>query len=126
MSRTTGKEALPFHGNGQDGRYDHTKGYEQLPAWSYNRPWASNEERLTTQALASALADAPTVQEMVRPPLPQVTLFPPKFGYRTRELGLDDVVNVNEIYATPVPNNFGGSVSGYEGASRNAMGAGSW
>jgi len=126
VSQRTGKEPLPFHSNGTDGRYDHTKGAEQLPDWSYTRPWATNEERLTSQAVAAALADAPTVQDMIRPPLPQVNLFPPRFGYRTRQLGIKDVINVDEIYATPVPTNFGGSQSGYEGTSRNAMGSSSW
>jgi len=123
---STSPGPLPFHSNGQDGRYDHTHQAEQLPDWSYTRPWATNEERLTSQAVAAALADAPTVQDLIRPPLPQVRLFPPRYGYRVRELGLDDIVDINEIYKAVPPSNFGGSQSGYEGTSRNAWGSGSW
>ena len=115
---------VPLRGTGQDGRYDHTKPAEQLPSWSYNRPWQSNEERLTTQAVAMALASAPEVQDTVRPPLPQVNLFPPRFGYRSRVLGIGDVVDVDELFKAP-PNS-AGTEAGYTGASRNAMGSGSW
>lgn len=116
---------VPLRGNGADARYDHTKPSEQLPDWSYNRPWATNEERLTTQAISMALADAPTVQELVRPPLPQVNPFPPRYGYRTRQLGINDIVDVDEIYATPVSFN-GGISGGLQGTSRNSQGTGSW
>ncbi len=123
----TDQNALPFRSAGYDGRYDHTHQAEQLPEWSYTRPWATNEERLTSQALTAALMDAPTVQDTIRPPLPQVNLFPPRYGYRTRQLGIDDIVDINEIYDSPVPNNFGGGVSGgLQGTSRNSMGSGSW
>jgi hypothetical protein len=127
MTQRAKEMPLPFHSNGQDGRYDHTKPSEQLPDWSYTRPWATNEERLTSQALSSALMDAPTVQDTIRPPLPQVNPFPPRYGYRSRQLGIDDIVDINEIYNTPVANNFGGGISGgMQGTTRNSQGTGSW
>ena len=72
--------------------------YGQRP-WSTNRPWiadgkaayppqayigpfASNQERLLTQSLEVANMTAAEIQEYVRPPLPQVEMFPPRFGYK--------------------------------------------
>lgn len=116
----------PLRGPGNDGRYDHMKPDDRLPAWSNARPWASKEEQFTTQAVAVALASSPEVQDTVRPPLPQVDLFPPRFGYRSAQLGINEIVEVNEIYNAPSPSNFGGSVAGYQGAARNAWNSGSW
>lgn len=117
---------VPLRGPGNDGRYDHTKMSERLPMWSASRPWGSKEEQIREQAVAYALASAPEVQDTVRPPLPQVDPFPPRFGYRNRQFGVEEVINVAEIHKAPSPSNFGGSVAGYTGASRNASGTGSW
>lgn len=80
-------------------------------------PWASNEERLVTAALM-AVAGVPGeyIALNTRPPLRQVVLFPPKFGYRTDEFGIDDVANVNDVYPGARVD-FSGSVSGYSGSS---------
>jgi hypothetical protein len=117
---------VPLRGAGTDGRYDHMKPDDRLPSWSNARPWATKEEQLTTQAVAVALASAPEVQDTVRPPLPQVNLFPPRFGYRSTQLGINEVVDVNEIYHTPSAANFSGTVAGYQGSARNSWGSGSW
>lgn len=117
---------VPLRGSGNDGRYDHTKPDERLPSWSSSRPWGSKEEEFTTQAIQAAIASGPELQDMIRPPLPQVNLFPPRFGYRTAELGVNEVVDVNEIYRTPPASNFSGSPAGYTGTGRNAWGSGSW
>lgn len=116
---------LPLQGPGNDGRYDHMKPDDRLPMWSSARPWGSKEEAYLTQAVQIALASAPEVQDTVRPPLPQVNPFPPRFGYRSAQLGINEVVEVNEIFNAPSPSNFGGSVAGYQGSSRNAWGS-SW
>lgn len=117
---------VPLRGAGNDGRYDHMKPDDRLPSWSYSRPWATKEEQLTTQAIQVALASAPEVQDMIRPPLPQVDPFPPRFGYRSHQLGIEEVVNVGSIYGATPPSNFGGSVAGYQGTARNAWNGGSW
>lgn len=122
---TTGFQVGVFS-SGMDGRYDHTHPWDNLPSWSYGRPWATKEEQLTTQAIQMALASAPEVQDTVRPPLPQVNLFPPRFGYRTRQLGLEDVINVDELYNAPAPENFGGGVAGYGGSDRFGWGQAAW
>lgn len=92
-----------------DGQYD------------YSRPWQTNEERLTSQAL-QAVAQLPAeVIQQIRPPLPRVQLFPPKFGYRVDAFGIRDVVNVNTIYPG-ARTDYSGSNSGYQGTSFPALG----
>jgi hypothetical protein len=115
-------DIVPVRGTGRDGRYDHTKPQDKLPSWSYDRPWASHEEHLTTQALAVALMPGQEVADSVRPPLPQVIAFRPKFGYRTRALGIEDMIDINTEYA-PNFNDYSGTPAGYQGASRNAQGS---
>jgi hypothetical protein len=104
-----------------DGMYNY-KPWDQPPAWQYLRPWASNEERLTQQAIEAAMIPAEELTDMVRPPLSQVQLFPPRFGYRTRTIGIDDIMDVDRNYAAPVPN-FAGGPAGYSGTSRNSLGS---
>ena len=108
-----------------DGRYDHTKPWNKMPPWSQDRPFASNEERLTTAALNVALIPGAELSAMVRPPLPQVQLFPPRFGYRTRELSLTDILTDTPAVTFP-SQNYSGGPGGYEGTSRNSQGTGTW
>ncbi len=94
--------------------------YAQKPwadPYAQRAPWQSNEERLVSDALI-AVTGVPGefIALNTRPPLRQVILFPPKFGYRTDEFGIDDVARVDEVY----PNarvDYSGSVSGFRGSS---------
>jgi hypothetical protein len=57
-------------------------------------PWQSNEERLMSEALMVATVPA-DVLASIRPPLPQIPLFPPRFGYGVpseRVPGIDAVM----------------------------------
>lgn len=45
----------------------------------------------------------------------------PRFGYRTRSLGISDIMNVDEILAEPRVN-YGGTPAGIESSSRNSQG----
>jgi hypothetical protein len=71
-----------------DGQYD------------YTRPWQSNEERLTGEALAAAALDGPVDPAYnTRPPLPRTNPFPPRFGYGDRPaFGIKDIVNLDALY----------------------------
>lgn len=85
------------------------------------KPWQSNEERLVGEALAAALTPGSILQNTVRPPLPRVVLFPPRFGYRTEEYGIRDILDVNKTF----PNSrvdYSGSNSGYSGTSTPSLG----
>jgi hypothetical protein len=98
--------------------------YNRRP-WDYIGPFASKEEQLATQALSVATIPGEMIREVVRPPLPQIKLFPSRFGYRTRQLGIRDILNVDELYQAP-PTRTGGIMPGAEGTLRNAQGTGSW
>lgn len=119
-----------------DGRYDYTHPWTKSPSdetidasnnpktWTYNGPWSSNMERLTQQALLSATIPGRQLQEMVRPPLPQIRVFPDRFGYGLRtQPDIDDVVSLDRVYTEPRVSWYSGSPAGYSGSSRNDLGA---
>ena len=49
------------------------------PPQQYVGPFASNQERLLSQSMAVNMMTGAEIQELVRPPLPQVKLFPDRF-----------------------------------------------
>jgi hypothetical protein len=110
-----------------DGNYDYTKPWEaqggSRPAkWTYNGPWSSNMERLTQQALMVATIPGAQIQEMVRPNLPQIQLFPQRFGWGDRtQPTIDDVVSADRVYIEPRVSWYSGSPAGYSGSSRNSL-----
>jgi len=112
-----------------NGQYDQTKPWDgpggSTPSvYSYNGPWSSNEERLTQQALSVALIPGAQLQQLVRPNLPQIRLFPDRFGWGDRsQPGIDDVVSIDRVYAEPRVSWYSGSVAGYSGSSRNSLGS---
>ena len=63
------------------------------------------------------------LSEVVRPNLPQINPFPPRFGYRSRALGLMDVLNVDNSDTPGVRIDTDG---GAQGTARNAQGQGFW
>jgi hypothetical protein len=115
--------------NTVDGRYDHTKPWiPQItpkplqPRWQYLGPWASNEERLTQQAIQAAVIPGNELADLVRVPLPQVQLFPDRFGYDTHVPGILDIIEVGRQYTEPRVMWYSGGVAGYSGSSRNSLG----
>jgi hypothetical protein len=114
----------------QDGVYDHSKGRPivgdepepSLLRYDYRGPFASMQEGLMTRALYSVTMPPTLLQDIVRPPLPQVNLFPPRYGYRTRELGILDVMDVNEAFEEPNRVDYTRDPAGFEGTSRNTNG----
>lgn len=112
-----------------DGVYDHTKPWRSgvpsdvvKPRWTYDGPWATNESRLTQQALAVATMPGRVIQQKVRPPLPQIRLFPDRFGYGDRrQPEIDDVISIDREYTEPRVSWYSGGVGSYSGASRNGL-----
>ena len=108
----------------QDSVYDHTKPRKIVDngpelRHDYMGPFASTQEALLTRALRSVVMPAAMIQDLVRPPLPQVQLFPPRYGYRSREIGLLDVINVDDEFQ-PQRQDFSQSPGSFQGTSRNA------
>jgi hypothetical protein len=115
-----------------DGQYDHTKPWQARPPfqpdqvakrWQYNGPWNTNMERLTSQALMVMSIPGADIQRMVRPPLPQVRLFPEKYGYNRKMFGIDDIVSIDRNYVEPRIQWYSGSPAGYSGSDRNNLGS---
>jgi hypothetical protein len=88
-------------------------------------PFASFQDALLSQALNVITMPREEVQRVVRPRLPQLELFRPTLGYRTRAISLKDVVNVNEDQP-PTRVDFTGGHAGYQGTERNAQSGGFW
>ena len=90
--------------------------------YAQDRPWASHEERLTTQALAAVTAPGVVLSQAVAPPLPRTVLFPPRFGYGEKDaIGIDDIVNLDVLYPG-ARTDYSGSQSGYSGSSFPSLG----
>ena len=110
----------------QDGVYDHSKGRPivgedpepSLLRYDFMGPFANAQEAFMARALKAATMPAALLTDLVRPPLPQIQLFPPRFGYRTRQLGIQDVMDVNaELPPTRV--DFTRDPGSYQGTARN-------
>jgi hypothetical protein len=94
------------------------------PPQQYLGPFPSNQERLLSQALASQTMLGPELQQFVRPPLPQVELFPPKYGYTTTEIGIRDIIELPGRAQNPqrVESDFSQTPNTTESTSRNDLG----
>lgn len=85
-----------------------------LPVYAQSKPNETWEEQLVSRALAASQVPGEILQQEVRPPLPQIQKFPPRFGYRQEAFRIEDVVNVDLIYRRY---DFTGSQSGYSASS---------
>lgn len=92
------------------------------PPQAYIGPFASNQERLLSQSLAANLMSGPELQQYVRPPLPQIKLFPPRFGYMDEAYGIQDIVELSGRPEQVQRTNFGQTQNEINSTSRNALG----
>lgn len=90
------------------------------PPQAYIGPFASNQERLLTQSMEIGNMTASEIQQFVRPNLPQVKLFPERFGYETAEYGIRDIVEMTGRPATRT--DFSQQPNATESTSRNTLG----
>lgn len=109
-----------------DGVYDRKPWDEDqntgLPRFTYTGPFASNEERLTQQALMVGQMTADQIRANVKVPLPQIRAFPDRYGYDRTALGIQDILSLDRRYVEPRVAWFSGSPAGYSATSRNALG----
>lgn len=91
-----------------------------MPPQSYIGPFASNSERMITQAMQVANLSEREIHDYVRPPLPQINLFPKKFGYETSEYGIKDIVELSGRPEQRV--DFAQQPNTTESTSRNTLG----
>lgn len=94
------------------------------PPQQYLGPFASNQERLVSQALASQTMDRAELQEYVRPPLPQVQLFPARYGYVNTEYEITDIIDVPGRGPAPQRNesDYSQTPNTTESTNRNSLG----
>lgn len=108
--------------NSVDSVYNHTApgAGTPPPAWAYLRPWASNEERLVQQNLEVQMLPNAEIQAIVRPPLPQIVLFPDRFAPHPPQPDLMDVLDSSR--QVKVSDHFSGGPGSYSGSARNVQG----
>ena len=58
----------------------------------------SYEERMVDEALAASEIPGAVLAEQVRPPLPQIDPWRPRYGYEQRAMGVGDVLALNRLY----------------------------
>lgn len=92
------------------------------PPQEYLGPFASNQERLLTQSLATWNMSAAEVQEYVRPPLPQVKLFPARYGFTEYEITIEDIVEMPRRGQQRVESDFSQTPNTTQSSSRNTLG----
>lgn len=106
--------------NTQDGQYAY-RPWNPRPRWTYAGPGATHEEMLIQQSLDANTQPGEMLSETVRPPLPQIRMFPARYGYDQTALTIDDIVNIDRIYREPRISWYSGTPAGYVGNSRNSM-----
>ena len=92
------------------------------PPQAYIGPFASNQERLMTQSLEVGRMTQSEIQAYVRPNLPQINMFPARYGYETREYGIRDIVELSGRPEQRVDPTFGQKPNATESTSRNTLG----
>ena len=92
------------------------------PPQQYVGPFASNQERLLSQSMAVNMMTGAEIQELVRPPLPQVKLFPDRFGYTDVELTIEDIIALPRVNQQRVESDFRQTPNTTESSSRNDLG----
>jgi hypothetical protein len=90
------------------------------PPQAYIGPFASNQERLLSQAIQVGQMTAAEVQQYVRPNLPQIELFPDRYGFSQFEYGISDIIQVSGRSSQRT--DFSGAPTTQESTSRNTLG----
>lgn len=94
------------------------------PPQEYIGPFQSNAERLVSQSMAAWTMGREELQEYVRPPLPQIKLFPARYGFTENEIGIEDLVNLPRQVATAqrVESDYSNTPNSSQSTSTNSLG----
>lgn len=94
------------------------------PPQEYVGPFQSNKERLLSQSMAAWTMERNEIQEYVRPPLPQIKLFPPRFGYSEDEITIEDIAQMPRKLSTTqrVESDYSNTPNKTESTSTNSLG----
>jgi hypothetical protein len=91
-------------------------------------PNYSSQERLVTAALMTATIPGAVLAEKIRPPIPGISSFPPRFGwpsYQDRQANMNEVLDVDRFYRNR-RDDVSGGVQGWQAAARNIGVADVW
>ena len=89
---------------------------------AYAAPFGTPEYTETVDALESITAiDAQVAARRV--PLPQIELFPPRFGYARTQPGIRETLSIARLYPDQ-SRSLSGTEAGYSGSPRNALNTG--
>ena len=93
-----------------------------MPPQEYIGPFQSNQERLINQSLATWNMTSEEIQEYVRPNLPQVRLFPDRYGFVSEEIGIQDIIELPGRNEQRVESDFSQTPNTQQSSSRNTLG----
>lgn len=79
---------------------------------------STHEQRLRDMALLTNTLPGARLQEIVRPPLPQVVRDRARLGYERGAPTITDILGTDRLVPT-FPNDFSGSMGSYSGSSVN-------
>lgn len=95
------------------------------PPQEYLGPFQGNQDRLLGQALALGGMTGEEIQEYVRPNLPQIELFPDRYGFVTTEYGIADIVELGgRAGGQRVESDYSNTPNTTQSSSRNTLGYG--
>jgi hypothetical protein len=94
------------------------------PPQAYIGPFASNQEQNLSQAMASLQMSSEDIQQYVRPNLPQIQLFPERFGYETYQYGIEDIIDMESRTKQQQRTDYSQAPTTQESSSRNTLGHG--
>jgi hypothetical protein len=111
----------------QDSVYDHSKGRpitSEDPGirYDYMGPFKDTQEALLTRAVRSVTLPKEMVQDIVRPPLPQIQLFPARYGFTEDEISVEDIIDMPRRGQQRVESDFSQTPNTTQSTSRNTLG----
>lgn len=95
-----------------------------MPPQEYIGPFQSNQERLLSQSMAAWTMPRAEISEYVRPPLPQIQLFPARYGFNESEIGIEDIVDLPRQVPTAqrVESDYSQTPNNTQSTSTNSLG----
>ncbi|MGW3153672.1 hypothetical protein [Streptomyces sp. NPDC001089] len=85
------------------------------------RPWSSAREQQVTDALREWTDLPPDAARRIKPPIPNIGLTRPRFGYAQHVLSISDIARLDDVYPGSRVD-YSQSQSGYSATSTQALG----
>ena len=102
-----------------DTRWKHYPWDEERPSGQYVAPFGTQEYAECTAAIDSITAPEVELQS-IQCPLPQVDLWPARYGYARTQPGIREILSAARLYPD-MSRSLSGTEAGYTGSPRNAL-----